>query len=182
MNAFFSNWRRTLLLVFCLALLTRCAFILTQQDGFYFPDSTMDSQTALKLLSAGEFGADFGRAPGYPVFLAVIYFLFGQSTFTIRLVESFMGAFLAVIIAAIGRRIGGELVWAVEGLTGVIYPLGVFVAGLVYPAGLTAIFLAGGAYCVLPVKDEKFAAKKLFLRGIFLGLAALSVRVALLTI
>jgi len=64
MKAFFCNWRRTLLLVFFLALLTRGAFILTQQNGFYFPDSTMDSQTAVKLLSDGEFGADFGRAPG----------------------------------------------------------------------------------------------------------------------
>src|SRR6478672_5868454 len=98
MNFFFSNWRRTLLSVFCLALLMRGAFILSQQNGFYFPDSAMDSQTAVRLLSDGEFGADFGRAPGYPVFLAVVYSLFGQSIFPIRLVESFMGAFLGLII------------------------------------------------------------------------------------
>ncbi|MGN6733529.1 MAG: ArnT family glycosyltransferase [Candidatus Binatia bacterium] len=182
MNAFFSNWRRTLLLVFCLALLTRCAFILTQQNGFYFPDSTMDSHTALKLLSAGEFGVDFGRAPGYPVFLAVVYFLFGHSIFIIRLAESFMGAFLAVIIATIGRRIGGEIVGALAGVIWAVYPLGVFLAGLVYPTGLTAMFLACGAYCVLPIKHEELSAKKLFLGGIFLGLAALTIPVALLTI
>ena len=89
MNALFSNWRRILWLVFFLALLTRCAFILTQQDGFYFPDSTMDSNTALKLLSAGEFGADFGRAPGYPVFLAFVYFLFGSESYYFRTITAY---------------------------------------------------------------------------------------------
>src|SRR5690349_15263182 len=107
MSSLVFNWRRTILLVFFLALITRVAFILTQQDGFYFPDSTMDSGTAVRLLSAAEFGVDFGRAPGYPVFLAGVYLLFGQNIFAIRLVESFMGAFLAVIIAALGRRISG---------------------------------------------------------------------------
>src|SRR6185503_7132192 len=87
MKPCFSNWRRTLVSVFFLALLARCAFILTQQDGYYFPDSLLYSQTAVKLLSAGEFGADFGFAPGYPVFLAAVYLLFGSGIFTTRVVE-----------------------------------------------------------------------------------------------
>ena len=36
MNAFFSNWRRTVFLIFSLALLTRGAFILTQQERLLF--------------------------------------------------------------------------------------------------------------------------------------------------
>ena len=110
----------------------------------------MDSQTAVKLLSVGEFGADFGRAPGYPVFLAAVYWLFGESIFAIRLVESIMGALLAVIMAQVGRRVGGEMVGALAGIIWAVYPLGIFVAGLVYPTGLTAMFLACGVYCLLP--------------------------------
>ena len=182
MNAFFSNWRRTLSLIFFLALLTRVAFILTQQDGFYFPDSTMDSQTAVKLLSVGEFGADFGRAPGYPVFLAAVYWLFGESIFAIRVVESVMGAFLAVIMAQVGRRVGGEMVGALAGIIWAVYPLGVFLAGLVYPTGLTAMFLACGVFCLLPATHEKLSAKGVFAGGLFFGLAALTIPVALLTI
>ena len=124
MNAFFSNWRRTVFLIFFLALLTRVAFILTQQDGFYFPDSLIYSQTAVKLLSAGEFGADFGLAPGYPVFLAAVYWLFGESIFAIRVVESVIGALLAVIMAQVGRRVGGEIVGALAGIIWAVYPLG----------------------------------------------------------
>jgi 4-amino-4-deoxy-L-arabinose transferase-like glycosyltransferase len=182
MNAFFSNWRRTVVLIFFLALLTRVAFILTQQDGFYFPDSVMDSHTAVKLLSLGEFGADFGRAPGYPVFLAVVYLLFGESIFAVRVVESVMGAVLAVIIAQLGRRIGGEIVGGLTGMIWAFYPLGIFVAGLVYPQGLGALLLACSVYCMLPAKHEEFTAKRVFLGGLFFGLAALTIPVTLLTI
>src|SRR5262245_53242837 len=155
MNVFFSNWRRTVLLVFFLALLTRGAFILTQQDGYYFPDSLVYSQTVVKLLFVGEFGADFGHAPGYPVFLAVMYWLFGESIFAIRVVESVMGALLAVIMAQIGRRVGGEIVGALAGTIWAVYPLGIFIAGLVYPQGLGAMLLACAVYCVLPAKLEE---------------------------
>ena len=182
MNTLFSNWRRTLSLIFFLSLLVRVAFILTQQDGFYFPDSTMDSQTAVKLLSAREFGVDFGRAPGYPMFLAAVYLLFGESIFVIRVVESVMGAFLAVIMAQVGRRVGGEMVGALAGIIWAVYPMGIFIAGLVYPTGLAAMLLACGVYCVLPATGEEPSAKKVFSGGLFLGLAALTVPVALLTI
>jgi 4-amino-4-deoxy-L-arabinose transferase-like glycosyltransferase len=182
MNLFLSNWRRTVFLIFLLALLTRVAFILTQQNGFYFPDSLLYSSVAVNLLSAGEFGADFGLAPGYPVFLAAVYLPFGQNIFVIRLVESFMGAFLAVIIATIGRRVGGEVVGALAGAIWAIYPLGIFVAGLVYPQGLGAMLLASGVYCVLPATHEELSAKGVFFGGLFLGLAALAIPIALLTI
>jgi len=142
----------------------------------------MDSHAAVRLVSAGEFGVDFGRAPGYPVFLAGVYLLFGQNIFAVRLIESFMGAFLAVIIAALGRRVSGAIVGGLAGIMWAVYPMGVFIAGLVYPTGLATMFLACGAYCLLPFKHEEFSAKKLFLSGIFLGLAALTIPVALLTI
>jgi 4-amino-4-deoxy-L-arabinose transferase-like glycosyltransferase len=182
MNVFFANWRRTVSLIFFVALLTRGAFILTQQNGFYFPDSVQYSQTAVKLLSAGEFGANFGLAPGYPVFLAAVYLLFGEGILAIRVVESFMGACLAVIMAALGRRIGGEIVGGLAGLIWAVYPLGIFIAGLVYPTGLAAMLLACGVFCVLPATREELSANGMFSGGLFLGLAALTVPVALLTI
>jgi 4-amino-4-deoxy-L-arabinose transferase-like glycosyltransferase len=182
MNLFFSNWRRTVFSVFCLALLTRVAFILTQQDGFYFEDSLAYSKTAVKLLSDGEFGRNFGRAPGYPVFLAAVYLLFGESILGIRVVESVMGAFLAVIIAQLGRRVGDEIVGAIAGIIWAVYPMGIFIAGLVYPTSLTAMLLACGVYCVLPAMHEELSAKDAFSGGFFLGLAALTIPVALLTI
>jgi 4-amino-4-deoxy-L-arabinose transferase-like glycosyltransferase len=116
------------------------------------------------------------------VFLAGVYLLFGESIFVIRVVESVMGAFLAVIMAQVGRRVGGEIVGALAGIIWAIYPMGIFVAGLVYPQGLGAMLLACAVYCVLPAKHEELSGKGVFLGGLFFGLAALTIPVALLTI
>ena len=93
-----------------------------------------------------------------------------------------MGAFLAVIIAMLGRRVGGEIVGALAGIIWAVYPMGIFIAGLVYPTGLAAMFLACGVYCVLPDTHQELSAKGVFSGGLFLGLAALTIPVALLTI
>ena len=182
MTLLVSSWHRALLLIFVLALLTRGFFIGTQQDGFYFPDSISYSRTAVNLIEYGEFGATFGRAPAYPVFIAAVYALFGESIFAIRAVESVMGAFLAVIIAVLGRRAGGELNGALAGGIWAVYPMGVFIAGLVYPTGLAAMLLACGVWCLLPDELEELSAKGVFAAGIFFGLATLAIPVGLLTI
>ena len=182
MRVFSLNWRHTSFLVFLLAFLVRGAFILTQQDGFYFPDSLVYSQTAVSLLSVGEFGANYDRAPAYPVFLAAVYWLFGESILAIRVVESFMGAFLAIVMAALGRRVGGEIVGILAGIMWAVYPMGIFIAGLVYPTGLAVMLLACGVWCMLPARQEELSGKGVFSGGVFLGLAALTIPVALLTI
>jgi 4-amino-4-deoxy-L-arabinose transferase-like glycosyltransferase len=178
----FENWRRLLFTVFFVALCLRVGFVLTQSDGFYFPDSISYSRVADNLLIHGEFGATFGRAPGYPVFLAIVYKLFGHSILAVRLVESFMGAFLALILAVLGNRIGGKIVGALAGLTWALYPMGVFIAGLVYPTGLAAMLLACGVGCMLTAPEQELSAKASFGAGVFLGLAALTIPVSLLTI
>src|SRR5262245_17860397 len=157
MKAFFSSWRRTVSLIFFLALLMRGAFVVTQQDGFYFPDSLQYSEAAVNLLRFGEFGTTYDRAPAYPVILAGVYSLFGESIFATRVVESLMGAFLALVIATLGRRVGGEIVGAVAGVIWAVYPMGIFIAGLVYPTGLATVLLACGVWCVLPANDDELS-------------------------
>lgn len=176
------DWRRMLFLIFSLALLTRGVLILAQQDGFYFPDSISYSRTAVKLIEHGEFGSTFGRAPGYPVFLAAVYALFGENIFAVRAVESLMGALLAVMIAVVGKRSGGELAGTLAGILWAVYPMGVFIAGLMYPTGLATFLLACAVWCMLPGPAEELSRKGVFSGGIFLGLAALTIPVTLLTI
>jgi 4-amino-4-deoxy-L-arabinose transferase-like glycosyltransferase len=177
-----SNWRRTLLVIVLLALFTRGVFISTQQEGFYFPDSVRDFEAAKNLIANAEFDADYDRAPAYPVFLAAVFTLFGESILAVRIVESLMGALLAVLIATLGKRAGGEIVGTLAGTLWSIYPLGVFLAGLVYPTTLATTLLACGVWCVLPGPEEQFSARGMFFGGIFFGLAALTIPVALLTI
>ena len=178
---FLGNWRRTLLSIFIGALLIRGGFVLTLQDGFYFPDSIEYSGAALNLLMSGELGA-YNRPPAYPAFLAGIYLFFGESILAVRMVESVMGALLAVIIALIGKRIGGQTVGAIAGVLWSIYPLGVFIVGVLYPTNLLTVLLAGGVLCFLPDSQQEFSPKRLFAAGVFWGLAALTIPVTLATI
>lgn len=182
MRVCFLNWRRASFLVFLLAFLGRGVFILTEQEAFYFPDSLQYSRAAVSLLNFGTFGADYDRAPAYPVFLASVYYFFGENILAVRVVECFIGALLAVVIALIGRRAAIPAVGVLAGITWAIYPMGIFIAGLVYPTNVAALLLACGVYSVLPNRNEDLSIKRVIAAGLFLGLAALTIPVALLTI
>ena len=183
MSILFAHWRRTLLIIFGVALATRLAFVFfALQDGFYFVDSIFYSSAAVDLLAKGSFGTSLEKAPGYPLFLAAVYALFGENIMAVRVMESVIGALLAVLIARLGKRIGGEAVGVIAGGLWSIYPMGVFIVGLVYPTNLTAFLLALGVSLVLPSPNEEFRANRVFLGGLSYGFAALTIPVALLSI
>jgi GT2 family glycosyltransferase/4-amino-4-deoxy-L-arabinose transferase-like glycosyltransferase len=177
-----AGWRRTATFIFLIALLMRVGFVLSLQDGFYFPDSLEYSASAVELIAHGELGDTFTRSPVYPFFLAGIYLLLGQEIIVIRLVEALVGAGLAVAIAVMARRIGGEVVGTLAGLLWSIYPTGVFIVGLVYPTHLATILLAGAVLCIGAKTDQELVAGRIVVGGILLGLAALTVPVALATV
>jgi 4-amino-4-deoxy-L-arabinose transferase-like glycosyltransferase len=68
-------------------------------------------------------GETYNRPPGYPVFLAGIHAAFGESILAVRIVESVMGALQTVVIAVMGKRIGGEVVGVLSGILWSIYPI-----------------------------------------------------------
>jgi 4-amino-4-deoxy-L-arabinose transferase-like glycosyltransferase len=175
------GWRPTVMAIFGLALLTRGVFILTLQDGFYFPDSVDYSRAAVNLLAHGEFGESYQRSPVYPLFLAAIYALLGQEIMAVRLVEALLGAGVAVVMALMARRIGGEEVGALAGLLWSIYPLGIFIAGLVYPTSVVILLLTCAVLCLLAQARQELSLGRVVLGGILLGLTALTVPVALVT-
>ena len=116
------------------------------------------------------------------MFLAGIYLLLGENILAVRMVESVWALSWPSAIALIGRRVGGETVGIIAGLLWSIYPIGVFIAGLVYPTGLLATLLACGVLCILPDSHQEFSPRRLFAAGVILGLAALTVPVVVVTI
>lgn len=173
---------RCLWVVFSLALLVRVGFVLMLQDGFYFLDSVEYSSAAVSLLTQGELGEIYQRPPAYPVFLALIYLLFGESILAVRLVESAMGALLSVLIAMIATRISGQAVGMLAGTLWSIYPLGIFIAGLVYPATLMTFLLACGVLCLLPYAERQFSPLRVFITGVVWGVATLTIPITLSTL
>ena len=87
----------------------------------------------------------------------------------VRLVEGLIGALLAIIIALIGKRIGGEVVGTLAGLLWSLYPLAIFIAGLVYPTNLLAMLLACGVLSLLPSSQKELSTQRVFLAGVFWG-------------
>src|SRR4051794_18908253 len=82
------SWYRYMLFIFVAALLIRVAFVLTLQNGFYFPDTVEYSGAAVNLLTQGELGADYHRPPAYAAFLAAVYRFFGENIVAVRMIES----------------------------------------------------------------------------------------------
>jgi len=182
MRFIFRHWRETLWFIFAGALLVRGLFIWSLQDGFYFPDSIDYSRAAANLIENGGLGETYNRAPGYPVFLSVIYFFFGESILVVRLVESVIGSFLAVIIAQTAKRIAGQPVGVLAGVLWGVWPLAVFVAGLIYPTNLLTMFLACGVLCLLPSSNQELSPKRVFFSGLIWGIAALIIPIILVTL
>ena len=181
-TSLFLNWQQALISIFVGALLVRGVFIFTLQARYYFPDSVEYSQAAVNLLTRAELGEGYDRPPGYPVFLASIYLFFGESILAVRMFESVMGAFLAVVIALLSRRVGGEGVGVLAGILWSIYPMGVFIVGLVYPTNLLTMLLACGLLCFVPDSQQELSAKRVFFAGIVWGIAALTTPVVLATV
>jgi 4-amino-4-deoxy-L-arabinose transferase-like glycosyltransferase len=182
MSTLFADWRRTLLVVFCSALAARLMLIFMLQDGYYFPDSIFYSDAAISLLTKGELGEIYHRGPVYPAFLAAVYFLLGQKILYIRIVESFLGAGLAVGIAVLARRVAGHGAGAVAGLLWSFYPIAIFLAGLVYPTGLATMLLAGGALFLFSDPQQALSKMRVFIAGVLWGLATLTVPMVLATL
>ncbi|MFB3904132.1 MAG: glycosyltransferase family 39 protein [Acidobacteriota bacterium] len=143
------SWRTALLGLFLFAALVRVVFVASLQPGFYFWDSVKYDRAAVRLINEGNFGPEYDRSPAYPLFLAGIYLTFGQSILTVRLVESLLGGLIAVLIAMIGKRILGGASGLAAGLIWALYPLAVFLAGLVYPETLITVLLAGAVTLLL---------------------------------
>lgn len=177
-----ASWRRTLFVIFLAALLIRIAFIFTLQEGYYFADAPIYSTAASHLLEHGEFPEDFDRAPIYPLFLAGVYGLIGEGVVIPRVVQAVLGAFIAVLLAVIGRKVGGPGVGTIAGILWCIYPMGIFIAGLTYPTTLVTLLLALGVLCMLSEPDHRRYPAKVALAGLLFGLAALTKPIVLGTI
>ncbi len=181
MNLTLPRWRVCILALFLLAALVRLIFVASLQSGFYFWDSVRYDNAAISLIENGHFG-EYNRSPVYPIFLAGVYFVAGHSILAVRVVESLLGAAIAVMLAAIGRRIAGIPTGLIAGVIWTFYPLAVFVAGLVYPETLMTALIALGILLFLQWSQAQGRYSILLLSGIPLFIAVLIKPVVLATI
>jgi len=170
------SWRSALIALFLFAALVRVIFVMSLQPGFYFWDSVKYDRAAVHLINDGNFGSDYDRSPAYPLFLAGIYLVLGKSILAVRLVEALLGGLIAVLIAVIGKKTLGLASGLAAGAIWALYPLAVFLAGLVYPETLITVLLAGAVALLLSTLGEARVARPvpMLLAGLLLMLATMA--------
>ena len=166
--------RQVLFLIFLVALLIRVVFAFTLKDGFYFADEFDYTLIARYFVEHGTLPESFDRSPLFPLFLAGLFKLGGESFFYIRIVQAVLGAIIALQIALIGRRVGGSGVGIVAGALWAIYPMGVFMSGILYPAILLTSLMTSAVLCLLAKRDSPAYVAWVALAGLLLGAGTLT--------
>ncbi len=179
-----------LIIVFIYSIGVRLFFVATMPEEMKIlksDDKTYD-HLAMSLLTKREFSKNnipiAWRGPGYPLFLASVYFFFGHNHLAVRIIQSIIMSLLILIIYLISRETFGRKVAVVSVVLGCFYQPFIY---YLYWAG-SAFFMTEGFFTFLLAisvfllikfqKTNKF--KYQVLSGIMLGITCLTRAVIML--
>ena len=120
--------QRWVLLLFCLAFTIRALYVTFQAEIPTINDMGVYDQLATNLLSRKGYISQLEphfrswRAPGYPFFLVVVYFIFGHHALPVLLLQSLLGALTCALIYLIGQGIFNRRIGTIAGLICAIDP------------------------------------------------------------
>jgi tetratricopeptide (TPR) repeat protein len=152
-----KSWRRVdwLLLgvVAAWAVAVRLAFLATAGGHAYYVTPVMDMlyhDAWARRIAAGDFwGSEpFFRAPLYPYFLGLLYWLGGGSILFARVVQAFVGGVSAALCFLLGREVFDRRVGATAALalgtvwTAIFYDVELLLVVLEVPLGLAFVYFA----------------------------------------
>jgi tetratricopeptide (TPR) repeat protein len=165
-------------LVFIVALALRMIFLIEFEQLPLFKTHVMDMlyfhTLAMQYLGGGEGASEaYFKAPLYPMFLALVYRVFGDGPWPIRLIQILMGSGTAVISFLLGLRLFGLRTGVVAGLiTAICGTLILYDAQLLVPS--FTIFLNMIALYLL-VRATRSGRPWLYaVAGLVLGLSAIA--------
>lgn len=171
-----------LYIIFILGLALRLLFI------FYFPqpevihDASQYDTLGISIIQGKGFSFLDGiptarREPLYPLFLAIIYSIFGHSYLAARIFQAILGALMCVFIYFIGKKIFGKNCGLLASIFCALYPHFIVTTGFlltetlfIFLLSISMLFLING------LEKRKF----LLLSGIFLGLSTLTRSITIL--
>ncbi len=116
----------TYALVFCFALMLRLGWIALEPllaPGFANPlrGDAVDYDALAQSLVAGRGFTINGeptafRAPGYPFFLALVYWTFGHNILIVQIVQAFMSTLAVMLTMYLGELVGGRRIALLSGI------------------------------------------------------------------
>ncbi|RJP80632.1 MAG: hypothetical protein C4524_03225 [Candidatus Zixiibacteriota bacterium] len=163
--------------LFFLALAFRVAWVLWHPTVNLVADMLGYHESGLSLLNSGELRVkgriSASRPPVYPLFLYLVYYLFGPGNLlAVRLIQTLMGAAIAVITFHLGRKVVSRKVGVWAGLLYALYPAAWGFNDMVMTETLFTLLLTGGVYYLLEVPRGRY--QDAVIAGVLLGLATLT--------
>jgi len=165
-------------LILVLALAVRLVY-LTVIVGLNSPptyDGIGYDMLAVHLLRTGTYGVEHPtafRPPGYPIFLAGVYLLFGHSYPAVRLVQALLDAVTCLLVYAIGTELFSRRVGLLAALGLSLHPLQVYMVGEFYSETLSFLFQALALWLAARMVRRREGFLPLLV-GVFLAATALT--------
>jgi len=173
---------KEILFIFCLAFLLRMLFcFLFKEEILYiqehiFTDTHAYIQIAGNLLSGKGLIAPGGEIvshpPLYPLFLSLVYFLFGEGYWPVRIIQSILSALSCVVVYLLTRPALNAGTAKIAAFLCAVYPFFIFFAGFELTETLFILLLLTSFLCL--GKALRQPLQRYFIAGgVLLGLAAL---------
>lgn len=170
----------SILLIIILAAIMRLAYV------FFYPqipvvcDPKQYDDIAMSLMQSRGFpiskiGNEYTgitRPPGYPLFLALIFNIFGHNYQSVRIIQALLDSLNCLIIFYLGRSVFNSNVGRIAAICYAFYTPPIIFTGLLYTETLFTLILSVSVFfMLLAFKRDNFL--YWMLAGLFLGLAAL---------
>ncbi len=176
-----SVLRRVLLVVLCLhlvvALLSWRGIIRDDAESYVVIGRNLAQGNGF--VFAPERTPTAWRAPGYPMFLAGVFWLTGGSLIAARIAQAFLWTLTALLTYALGRRfMRPEAALIAAGMAG-LYPELLGMSGLLWSESVFVPLFLGAIYALF-CNADKPQIKLSLLTGLLIGLAILTRSTALI--
>ncbi|MFH1888997.1 MAG: glycosyltransferase family 39 protein [Candidatus Omnitrophota bacterium] len=173
------NKNHAVLAVFIIAFLARIAALAVLPERGITGDSQSYDDLAVRIAQGHGYTSSLApdlpatrRLPGYPVFLAVIYFIFGHSLAAVKILQFILDSSTCVLLYKTAELLFGKRIALWAALLAALYPPYILFANFILSEALYLFLVALSGY--LMVKGFKGEGKRdLILSGFFMGISNL---------
>jgi 4-amino-4-deoxy-L-arabinose transferase-like glycosyltransferase len=125
--------------ILAVALLARLAFVAVLPPVIASVDGRYYVEIAHRLVEQHTFGPRVQRGPGYSLFIAGVFWVFGPNLVVLRIVESALGTVSVGLIGVIGARLFGRTAGLISALLAALHPVLAFLPSTQYSENLLAL-------------------------------------------
>lgn len=113
------------------------------------------------------------RFPGYPFFLALIYYIFGHHHRAALLVQALLGSLIPLLVYFTARQLFEEKTSRITGIVAACYPVFIYYVGWLMTENLFLLFISLLIYLTVSL-DRRIDWQKLAFMGFVIGLLSLT--------